>query len=685
MRLSFVEIEGFRGFREKVRFDLSSGFTVLTGRNGSGKSTVLDAIEFALSGTIDKFQGVTSAKGGGLDHHFWWVGPGKPSEYAVTVGFTDDDRQPFDVTRSRAGGCNTASEEIMRRLCRAGSIGSPSLATLIQTTLIRDEKIAALSLDLPEQARFAAVRAAIGGLVGPDYSQRTASILEAARSAKTKQDQRIRDGQAELGRLLGEVTEAKSIAERSGDIADALRVADAVLPAATSEQSTAHRLAALRSLIAERKVGLREIESARALSESLLAETDYFVSADAANATRALLAEQTRLTQETELAAAHLDTARRLEQAEQEQDLFAAHLAALVEHGGAIGLQDGHCPLCDAVRTNADFDRALAATRARLVDRGSRLVEARASVATALTASTAVDNTIAAIQKQLADANARRQAYEGNLARVQEVYSRRGFKAAADDPKLAQTLLFAEQEALVRLERALAILESSGAVERVASLESRIAALRKQNEMEAAKLGAVERGIELARQIDAAAKTVANEILTEQFDTVMPLLKELYRRLRPHANWSEIESDFGGKVRGSLNFVVGDGYNPQFLFSSGQRRAAGLSFLLAVHLARPWCEWTSLLLDDPVQHIDDYRALNLVEVLATVRRTGRQVVVAVEDNALGELLCRRLRSVTGDLGRVYELRVSNSGSSAIAQDREIYPMPHLVLRPAKAS
>jgi hypothetical protein len=73
--------------------------------------------------------------------------------------------------------------------------------------------------------------------------------------------------------------------------------------------------------------------------------------------------------------------------------------------------------------------------------------------------------------------------------------------------------------------------------------------------------GAVQ-GVEAARQIDAAAKTVANQILTEQFDTVMPLLKELYRRLRPHADWAEIESDFGGKVRGSLNFTVGDGHNP---------------------------------------------------------------------------------------------------------------------------
>ena len=140
MRLAFVEMEGFRGFREKVRFELSGGFTVLTGRNGSGKSTLLDAIEFALSGTIDKFQGVTSAKGGGLDQHFWWVGPGKAPDNAVTVGFVDDDGQPFDVTRSRTGGCSTTAEDIMRRLCRIESIGSPSLPTLIQTTLVRDEK-----------------------------------------------------------------------------------------------------------------------------------------------------------------------------------------------------------------------------------------------------------------------------------------------------------------------------------------------------------------------------------------------------------------------------------------------------------------------------------------------------------------------------------------------------------------
>jgi chromosome segregation protein len=124
---------------------------------------------------------------------------------------------------------------------------------------------------------------------------------------------------------------------------------------------------------------------------------------------------------------------------------------------------------------------------------------------------------------------------------------------------------------------------------------------------ETAKLVATERAVEAARQIDNAAISVANQVLTEQFDTVMPLLKELYQRLRPHTDWREIEMDFGGRVRASLNFSVGDGRNPQFLFSSGQRRAAGLAFLLAIHLSRPWCRLRSLLLDDPVQHIDDYK------------------------------------------------------------------------------
>jgi chromosome segregation protein len=135
-------------------------------------------------------------------------------------------------------------------------------------------------------------------------------------------------------------------------------------------------------------------------------------------------------------------------------------------------------------------------------------------------------------------------------------------------------LLLQAQERLARLGRALFILSASTAIDRVSSLEARAKTLRDACNAEAVKLAEAARAAELANQIDSSTKVVANQILTEQFDTVMPLLKELYRRLRPHAEWMDIQSDFGGKIRGSLNFTVGDGHNVQFLFSSDQRRAA---------------------------------------------------------------------------------------------------------------
>jgi chromosome segregation protein len=682
MKLEFVELAGFRGFRDKTRLEFPGGFTVLTGRNGTGKSTVLDAIDFAITGTISKFL-VKDARGGGLDEHIWWVGTGKAEAHYVTVGFIKDNGEPLVVNRSRERGCNIQPNEMIKQLCSEGAASRASIDTLLQTTLIRDELIAALSLDLPEQARFAAVRAAIGGMVGPDYSGRTKAIFEAAETAKNKQNDRIKDVQNELGRLLGDLTEARSVAERSTDITDALQIVESLpisLPSGLTE-----RIEAIRKLTIEKKVALQQIESARTLSRELFPEITYLNSPSAQAEAEAARVAQENASRETTLADERLALAVRLDAAEKESDEHATHMAAILEHGAAVGLQAGHCPLCDAVRTTAEFEAAISSAKARMAVRGEKLQAAAATLAEARFAQSAADKKLEQARALYADLQKRHDAAQQKLTTVRETYDRHGFKAPPGDPDQAEQLFFTEQENLIRLERALANLETSNAIDRVKTLEARVASLRERADQEAAKLNVVERVVESARQIDVTARTVANQILTEQFDTVMPLLKELYKRLRPHADWTEIESDFGGKVRGSLNFTVGDGYNPQFLFSSGQRRAAGLAFLLAVHLSRPWCNWRSLLLDDPVQHIDDYRALNLVEVLAAIRRTGRQVIVSVEDTALANVLCRRLRSASGDIGRIFDLHTSKSGTAEIHSTHDIYPMPQLVLRGAQAS
>jgi chromosome segregation protein len=682
MKLEFVELSGFRGFRDKARFDLAKGFTVLSGHNGTGKSTVLDAIDFALTGTINKFN-VKAAKGGGLEEHIWWVGPGKVQGHYVSVGFVNDADERFVVSRSRESGCTVQPTEIIDRLCSERSGHKASVETLLQTTLIRDEFIAGLSLDLPEQMRFTLVREAIGSMVGPDYSARTSAILTAASTAKNRQDDRIKEVQNELGRTLSDLTDARSLAERSADLTEALKVIES-LPVSLPSR-LAERVEVIQAFIAERRLALHQLDEMRTRLKEMENEVAFFSSANGQKQLESARAGREKAAQDKTPADERLALAIKADAAEKESDEFAAHISAILEHGEAIGLVEGHCPLCDAVRTKRELSAAIAAARTRLAARGERLAATAAVVTKARAEVASAEQALADANKRYTELEGRRLAMERSLATVRETYSRLGFKDPPFTAKAAEELLFKEQASLVRLERALAILETSNAIDKVKSLEARVAQLRERAEQEAAKLSIVERAVEAARQIEAAAKSVANQILMEQFDTVMPLLKELYRRLRPHADWTEIESDFGGKVRGSLNFVVGDGHNPQFLFSSGQRRAAGLAFLLAVHLSRPWCGWRSLLLDDPVQHIDDYRALNLVEVLTAIRRTNRQVIVAVEDPALADLLCRRLRSESAGAGRIFELRTSKTGAAEVAKARDIYPMPRLVLREAQAS
>jgi len=171
-------------------------------------------------------------------------------------------------------------------------------------------------------------------------------------------------------------------------------------------------------------------------------------------------------------------------------------------------------------------------------------------------------------------------------------------------------------------------------------------------------------------------RRAAGEIIDERLALISPLLNELYQRLRPHAEWRRIEYGIRGDVRRFLSLRVGNNLNPQFVFSSGQRRAAGLAFLLSVHLARSWCRWNTLILDDPVQHIDDYRALNLVEILSALRLSDRQIICAVEDRSLSELLCRRLG--TGErAGRRIDLELQGDGIAAVQTD--VPPLPTAIL------
>lgn len=61
MKIHHLEIRNFRGFEHRS-FDFSDQFNVLIGDNGSGKTTVLEAIALGLDGLIpaspDSYSGI---------------------------------------------------------------------------------------------------------------------------------------------------------------------------------------------------------------------------------------------------------------------------------------------------------------------------------------------------------------------------------------------------------------------------------------------------------------------------------------------------------------------------------------------------------------------------------------------------------------------------------------------------
>lgn len=677
MRLDFIEVCGFRGFRDKLRVTFGSGFTVITGRNGVGKSTLFDAVEYALTGSIDKYT-VEKAAQESLSDYLWWRGAGRADAYYVTASFKGDAGEVFTVTRSRESGADKTPTEIEAALCRNGR-PDDALRQLCRTSIIRDEWIAALSVDLSETERFELVRGALGLGQGSDFGAKAKAVLKAADATYASRKAAYAEVRDQLTRILTQLAEAKDAIVRAGDVSEAMQTLVVATP--NAPQDLVGRLAAGRAALATGRAQLGAIGEAIFQGREVLSLRRALESPEAvakrAEAQQRLTAAM-RSKEDAERVAAEASKALAIE--ERGNDI-ATSLATIIEHGERLGLHDAHCPLCAAERTDEEFAAGLLLAR-------QRMQVLAAGVATARQQATAAREAAARSSANFEQARIAWEEMESELtqqkAREQahvEIFERNSLDFRyVQDPDGLEQHLNAERNRLINLERALLTLEVSQSVAKTASLEERVAALREAAETAASAVECSEKALTVAKAMDRGVRSISGEIMDERLAQISPLLNELYQRLRPHFDWRSIEYSIRGDVRRFLSLKVGDGLNPQFVFSSGQRRAAGLAFLLSVHLARAWTSWRTLLMDDPVQHIDDFRALHLIEVLAALRLGGRQVVCAVEDEALAELLCRRLLSTSESIGKRYDLDIGPSGATAVVLEAEIPPMPTGVLR-----
>lgn len=665
MKISYIEICGFRGFRDKIRIDFGKGFTIINGRNGVGKSTLCDAIEFAICGEIHKYSVEKSANENLVDY-IWWRGKGTAEAHYVTAEFVDDNGNSTVISRTRENGANLPTEQIEQAFCIANAKPLDALIQLCKTSIIRDELIATLSLDLTERERFELVRSALGAIEGPDYTSKAEEVLKGAKAILETYESQYEETRNRLNITLTELTEMRDLASNAADISEALITIESELSESGNDLS--QKIIDARSQLTLRRMHLNAMS--RAIAEAR--EIALWRIEIEAPTFQEKKSELVQLVSELKMkqiqALSDLEEAHKRLALIEEADVLANALTSLVEHGEHVGLQDGHCPLCNTVLSNEEFAKGLSVAKSKLSSQSNDISYARQNVAEKDRVLQSLEAELADAQHLLSQHTSREKTVGDREAAHVDFFMQHDLDLSlVNKPDELEKQLLNERSKLVNLEKAILTLEASQSIERVTELEATIAALHKELDDISTRVSTAQKAVNSAKNMDKAVRRANAELIDERLAMISPLLNELYQRLRPHSDWRNIEYNIRGDVKRFLSLKVGDNLNPQFVFSSGQRRAAGLAFLLSVHLARPWCHWKTLILDDPVQHIDDFRALHLVELLSALRYDDRQIICAVEDSSLADLLCRRLLSTSDSPGRRFDLDISQNGSAILTK------------------
>lgn len=683
MKLAFIQLEGFRGVKDRLRLDLASGFSVLVGPNGSGKSTVCDGVEFALTGSIGR-QTDPKDKGESLKDYLWWRGGGAATKHCVTLGIVGDDGEVFTVERG-PGGLTEQSRSNLVRLAPRDETASPDQAALFcRSFLFRSETIAELSLDMPEAARIDLVRRLMGSA---DFSATQSKLTEAARlleSSSKELERRYQELRGKLEEQRQKIAKIRAETERSQDLQQAVdflrsRIINGPDPLSDLLTVASRHLATLR---------LHE-KSLKDLDSRLTGFSDFqIVGAEAAERDKDVVARSKSISAIEEQIRASSESRARLEeqiaQLRLQEPLLTA-VSELVGLGRRLKLDQGHCPLCGSEMSEEAFLKHLEAKERQLAKHGE-------AVEVLMAQRSALSNTLGELSVRLESEQNLRRADESRAASLRRQLSEMDQSLRQFDFDLSQDREALQKDVLERIEQAskdsedlgqaIAIVSSSISAGSLAQEEKIATELQQQivelEHQSSARRSARDHIKEIADQISR----ISREIVEDRLSSLAPLFQELYQRLRPHVTWREISFALRGDIKHFLSLRVGNDLSPGLMFSSGQRRAAGLAFLLSLNLASTRWPLRTMVLDDPVQHIDDFRALHLVELLSAIRHTGRQIICTVEDPALGDLLCRRLRSKVDDLGVMYSLEYVDGQGVRERSRTPVEPLPLLTLKSA---
>jgi DNA repair exonuclease SbcCD ATPase subunit len=683
MRLVSLKLAGFRGFAGEASVDLDADAVILIGVNGNGKTSLLDAILWALCGRVPRLGGADE----NLVSRFSETGQAqvevrlRPRDggdlVVVTRTFSGEGSVVAVATPKETYRGPAAEAFLIAALWpEAAAATSPAdalAAVLTRSTYLQQDLVRQFIDSATEQERFSALSELVGAGRVTDFqvdlerakvawtkaTNVRAAELQPLRSRLQTMDGRLsqlRDRQAHATGLIDDAAWSKLSQDLS-----ALGFTE-TLGSLGSREAAGAIDRAVGHLESARRVTERRFQLVDALKRDVL-ELDRVplavgapeLQGEIATLNQRLEAIQAKLATEQ----ARISEVRRQQGLLREQQEQLQALASLALH--QLGER---CPVCEQ-----SYD--IEGTRARL----TRLAAPGSATAGSLTVPDLLPELLAeraSLEKELVEREATLRGREQENARrsaVRLAIEKRLIEFGMESGGGDQATLALNLERQAGLERARieALAEAQRRCESFAmtlSLAADVAAVKElEKETEATRAKLREEDTELARRaatgeqaqrVIEALREAASDVVTQRIKEIEPLLSDMYGRIDVHPAFRVVR--FLASVvrgRGQLSTVVEDPISgvecdaPGLVLSSSQMNALAVCVFLSINvgLSRPPLE--TAILDDPLQSLDDINLLGLIDLL---RRTKdrRQLCVSTHDLRFGDLLARKLRPRSQD-------------------------------------
>jgi hypothetical protein len=161
------------------------------------------------------------------------------------------------------------------------------------------------------------------------------------------------------------------------------------------------------------------------------------------------------------------------------------------------------------------------------------------------------------------------------------------------------------------------------------------------------RLASLQARADKAKGLAGAAGQAHVSVVRHRFDVLQPVAADIYARLDPHPAFTDLQfASRYFRAKGSTRAVVVDPLmdvtaDPNLVMSSAQANIVALAMFLAIGWASRHTGLPFLLLDDPLQSMDDVNVLGFAD-LARLLRHDRQLIVATHERRYASLLERKL-------------------------------------------